>query len=164
MNYDHRESLPYWIISTAHLLEQRFNTAFAPLGITFRQAEVMVMLSVDGALSQIEVARRMGIEAPTLAGIVARMEAAGWIVRESCSTDRRKKLLRLTDRVGPLWAQIFDRALEVRGCLTDGVAAEKIQEMIDILEKMQGNLERREKRAKEEAPELADAAVTATAE
>ncbi len=140
MKYDHRESLPFWIISTAHALEVELNEVLAPLGVTFRQAEVLALLAVEGTLSQVEVARRMGVEAPTLAGIVARMEAAGWIVREPCATDRRKKLLRTTERVDPIWANVMERARHVRTRLVAGLTPDEVQEIIARLELLQNNL------------------------
>jgi MarR family transcriptional regulator for hemolysin len=149
LQYDHRQSLPYWIISTAHALEVEFNEVLAPLGITFRQAEVLALLALEGTLSQVEVARRMGVEAPTLAGIVARMEAAGWIVRESCPSDRRKKLLRATERVEPIWAQTVERAQQVRARLALGFTPEQIQGLIAALEMLYNNL-------KQDSPKVAE--------
>lgn len=140
LEYDHHESLPYWVISTAHALEHQLNEELAPLGITFRQAEVLTLLAMNGTLSQREVAQRMGLEAPTLAGIVARMEAAGWIVRDSCPGDRRKKLLRPTARVEPIWSQVLERARRVRSQVARGFTPEQVRAMIRSLEIMLSNL------------------------
>jgi MarR family transcriptional regulator for hemolysin len=151
LQYDHRQSLPYWIISTAHALEVEFNEVLSPLGITFRQAEVLALLALEGTLSQVEVARRMGVEAPTLAGIVARMEAAGWIVRESCPSDRRKKLLRATEQVEPIWAQTVERAQQVRARLAMGFTPEQVRELIAALEALYNNLKKDSPQAEEDA-------------
>lgn len=139
--YDPRESLPYWVITTAHALERELNEVLAPLGITFRQAEVLVCLALEGTLSQSDVARRMGIEAPTLAGIVARMERSGWIERESCPDDRRKKLLRPTRRVEPLWSEILGQARRVRVRAGRGFEPEQLRRLIDDLSAIQVNLD-----------------------
>jgi MarR family transcriptional regulator for hemolysin len=139
--YDPRESITYWVVTTAHALERHLNVVLRPLGITFRQAEVLVFLSTDGTMSQAEVAERMGIEAPTLAGIVGRMERNGWIVRESCPGDRRKKLLRPTPRVGPLWSQILEQARKVRSRAAAGFEPERLRRLIADLEAIQINLD-----------------------
>ena len=139
--YDPRESITYWVISTAHALERELNEVLAPLGITFRQAEVLVCLALEGTMSQSEMARRMGIEAPTLAGIVARMERNGWIVRDSCPADRRKKLLRPTPRVEPLWTQILDEARRVRARAARGIDSELLHQLIQGLSAIQVNLD-----------------------
>ena len=139
--FEHQESLPYWLIVTAHAIERVLNAELAPLGMTFRQAEILGLLAMEGALSQAQVAERIGVEAPTLAGIVARMETAGWIEREPCPRDRRKKLLRPTRRVEPIWAQILERGLLVRGRLTQGFSPDEVRDLIGRLECMLRNLD-----------------------
>ena len=142
LQYDYRESVPYWIITTAHLIERELNEVLSPLGMTFRQAEVLAAIAVEGRpMSQAEVAEKLGVEAPTLAGIVARMEAAGWIVRDSCPDDRRKKLIRPTERVYPVWQQVMERARGVRARLASGFSPHQIYALIAILEGMQNNLD-----------------------
>lgn len=140
LQYDFQRSPAYWILSTAHALEVEFNEVLAPLGITFRQLEVLALLAIEGTPSQVEVARRMGVEAPTLAGIVARMETAGWIAREYCPSDRRKKLLRATERASTIWEQAIERAHQVREQLMRGLTAGQIEELIRLLETISNNL------------------------
>lgn len=139
--YDPRVSITYWVIGTAHALERALNELLAPLGITFRQAEVLVCLALEGTMSQTEMARRMGIEAPTLAGIVARMERNGWIQRESCRHDRRKKLLRPTPRAEPLWSGILLRASLLRARASQGFEPAELTRLIENLAAIQVNLE-----------------------
>lgn len=139
--YDPRESITYWVITTAHALERVLNEVLAPLGITFRQAEVLVCLAMEGTMSQSEMARRMGIEAPTLAGIVARMERNGWIVRDACPSDRRKKLLRTTPRVEPLWSQILEQAALVRARASRDIDPDHLRRLIEGLTAIQSNLD-----------------------
>ena len=75
-----------------------------------------------------------------------RLEAAGWIVRESSSEDRRKKLLRPTPRVEPIWARVLERGLAVRARLARGFSPEVVRDMIATLEAMQQNLASREEK------------------
>jgi MarR family transcriptional regulator for hemolysin len=140
IQYDHHESVIYWIVSTAHALERVVNEELAPLGMTFRQAEVLAWLALDGPLSQVELADRMRIEAPTLAGIVERMERAEWIVRTPYPQDRRKKLLHPTERVEPVWARVMEAGLRVRARASAGHDAESVRQMIRMLEAIQKNL------------------------
>jgi DNA-binding MarR family transcriptional regulator len=141
IQFDTRESIAYWVISTAHALERNLNEVLKPLGITFRQAEVLVCLAVEGTMSQAEVARRLGIEAPTLAGIVSRMERNGWIVREGFPGDRRKKLLRPAAKVEPLWTEIMTQARQVRSRASQGFDPERLRRLMDDLAAVQANLD-----------------------
>ena len=82
-----------WVVSTAHAFRKALERELSQEGITFRQWEVLVWLSADGEQPQNELAEKMGIEAQTLGGIISRMERDGWLTRQSCSEDRRRKLI-----------------------------------------------------------------------
>jgi DNA-binding MarR family transcriptional regulator len=138
--YDPSESITYWILNAAHRLEHLLNEELRPLNMTLRQAEVLVLLALHGELSQVDLARHMGIEPPTLAGIAVRMEETGWIERSPCRTDRRKKLLRLTDRVVPIWSQMLERARNVRAQAGRGLTAEQLATLHLLLDRVHDNI------------------------
>ncbi len=96
LDYDFENSVGYWVFATAHALSCAMNEELAAHGITSRQWEVLACISHDGELSQSELAERMHIEAPTLVGVLDRMERDGWIVRITDDNDRRRKLIRPT--------------------------------------------------------------------
>ena len=124
----------------AHAYEQAMNEELAPRGITFRQCQVLAWLALEDDMSQAQLAERMRIEPPTLVGILDRMEREGWICRESCSTDRRRKLIRTQPKVRPVWSKIVACADRVRHRATDGLTPEELQQLKHLLEKVQGNL------------------------
>lgn len=140
IKYEYHESIIYWVITTAHALERAVNEELSPLGMTFRQAEVLAWLALEKSLSQAALAERMRIEAPTLAGIVERMERDGWIAREPCKRDRRKKLLRVTDQVEPIWEQVMQAGGRIRAKAGEGFDLEELQSLIRCLETIQRNL------------------------
>src|SRR5438309_9594861 len=96
-------------------------------GITVAQSKVLGWLSHDGELSQAELAERMRIEPPTLAGILDRMERDGWIERRPAPADRRRKVIRPTKKVDPVWNKIVQCARAVRARATAGVDADDLQ-------------------------------------
>jgi MarR family transcriptional regulator for hemolysin len=141
LRHDFEESIIYWVVSTSHQLQRVLNDEFAPLGVTYRQAEVLGWLAMEGGvLSQAELARRMQVAAPTLGGIVDRMERDGWIVRSASSEDRRKILLSPTARVEPVWDQIREVAQRVRTRATQGMSPERVRHLLDELAVVQDNL------------------------
>jgi MarR family transcriptional regulator for hemolysin len=141
LSFDPKDSITFWVITTAHALERHLNVVLKPLGVTFRQAEVLALLAIEGVMSQAELAKRMCIEAPTLAGIVNRMELSGWIVREACPNDRRKKLIRPTARAQPIWAEMLEQAYRVRSRAGHGFESERLRRLIADLAAVQANLE-----------------------
>ncbi len=142
LRYDFDQSLSYWVCSTAHAVERALNEELMPHGITYRQWQVLAWLALKGELSQTELADLMQIEAPTLAGIVDRMERDGWLVRRECPGDRRKKLISATERVEPVWETIAAAARRVRAVATGDYTPEQVSMLIGMLRTIQQNLGR----------------------
>ncbi len=140
LQFDFENSIAYWIFSTAHQLACTINEELAELGITHRQWEVLAWISFAGEMSQTELAAKMGIEAPTLVGVLDRMERDGWIVRVPSEVDRRKKLIRTTERVEPVWAQMLSRGAGIRMRCTKGLTEEQLVMLRQVLSQMRDNL------------------------
>lgn len=138
--FDFESSVGYWVLATAHQLVCAMNEQLQRLGITHRQWEVLAWLSFEQELSQTQLAERMGIESPTLVGVLDRMERDGWIQRVPSEVDRRKKIIHPTERVEPVWAQMVACGLKVRSQATAGVSPEELQTLHDVLAKIRENL------------------------
>jgi MarR family transcriptional regulator, transcriptional regulator for hemolysin len=138
--YDFENSLTFWVIQTAHAVERAFNEDLAPHGITLSQSKVLAWLAHDGELSQAELADRMRIEAPTLAGILDRMERDGWVERRPAPDDRRRKLVRATPQVDPVWAKIVQCARAMRARAVAGIDPDDVQRTMATLAAIQSNL------------------------
>jgi MarR family transcriptional regulator for hemolysin len=138
--YDFENSVGYWVVPTAHALERALNEELAPHGITFAQCQVLAWLALQGELSQAELAERMRVEAPTLAGILDRMERDGWVERRPAPGDRRRKLVRPTPQVEPVWARIVGCCRAVRARATAGIDPDDLRRTFDVLAAVQANL------------------------
>ena len=88
LHYDFEDSLGYWVCITSHALRRALNAELTREGISFRQWEVLAWIALEGELSQAQLAERLGIEAPTLVGILDRMERDGWLERVPCVEDQ----------------------------------------------------------------------------
>ena len=105
------------------------NEQLAAHDITYRQWVLLAYLSLLGReASQSELAERMGIEACTLVGVIDPMERDGWIQRVPDPSDRRKKLIRSTERVEPVWMKMAQCALQVRGKAAGRLAPEQLDQ------------------------------------
>lgn len=141
LQFDFEESLGYWICSTSHSLRRALNAELAREGITFRQWEVLAWIAMEGELSQAELAERLGIEAPTLVGILDRMERDGWLDRYACPNDRRRKRIRATEKAETLWARMVDCAHKVRARAKEGLSNDELEQLKAICERIRVNLE-----------------------
>jgi MarR family transcriptional regulator for hemolysin len=140
LEYDFEESVTCWVCLTSRALERALNEELEPHGITFPQWQVLGWLAFEGELTQSQLAERMRIEAPTLAGILDRMERDEWISRETDPADRRKKVVRPADRVQPVWAKIVAAARRVRARATRGMSPEEVELLHGLLVRMRDNL------------------------
>ena len=144
LEYDFENSVGYWICQASHLFQRAFNEELAPQGVTFRQAQVLGCLALEGRLSQTDLAERMGIEPPTLVGILDRMERDGWIRRGGDTSDRRRKLVEATLAAGPAWNKIVSAAKRVRTRATRGMTAAQLSQLKKLLGAVRENLQEAE--------------------
>ena len=140
--HDIEQSVGYWLTLATQGFHRAIGEEVAPHGITYRQSVVLAWLALEGELSQAELAAKMMVEPPTLVGILDRMERDGWITRNSCPSDRRKKLIRPTAAVEPVWDKIAESGRRVRARATEGFTDEEIETLRRLLHCVIRNLDR----------------------
>jgi len=82
-------------------------------GLRTGQELVIMLLGDSPGQSQAEITRWLGVEPPTTAKMLARLERAGFVQRVRSADDRRVVLVSLTEkgqsfhqRVGELWTEL----------------------------------------------------------
>lgn len=141
LKFDFEESVGYWLTLATQAFHRAVSEEVAPHGITYRQSQVLAWLVIEGELSQAELATKMMVEPPTLVGILDRMERDGWITRNSCPSDRRKKLIRATAAAEPVWEKIAECGRRVRARATAQLTSEEIRSLKDMLGRVLQSLE-----------------------
>ncbi|HEX6985379.1 MAG TPA: MarR family transcriptional regulator [Planctomycetaceae bacterium] len=140
LDREFEESLGYWIFTAAFAIETALNEELAPLGITHRQVQILGALAVHGEASQNELAEMMRIEPSGVVRLLDRMERAGWISRESDPADRRRKIVRPTEKAEPVWREIKARGLRARERGLRGLTEDQIATTRDVLRRIRQNL------------------------
>jgi MarR family transcriptional regulator, transcriptional regulator for hemolysin len=75
------------------------NLLLKPFGLNLSMRQVLVQLHRHPeGLMQKELARKLGIEEPTLARLLDQLEKKEWVKRIPCSDDRRCKHSKLTSK------------------------------------------------------------------
>lgn len=144
LEQDFEQSVGYWSHMVSRAFERALNEELAPYGITLRQCQVLGWLALEKELTQSQLADRLCIEPPTLVRILDRMEEAGWVARHAAADDRRKKLIRPTRRVKPVWDRILGCIRSVRARATQGIDPGDLKNARTVLTAMRQNLERAE--------------------
>lgn len=140
LEYDWESSVGHWVCSTSHALRRALGTHLAEEGMTLRQWEVLVWLSMNGDLSQAELAECMGIERHTLTGVLARMERDDWLARRCCQEDRRKNKLHPTEKAEAVWTRAVACCHQVRAQAVEGISFEELAQFKRTCDKIRQNL------------------------
>ena len=80
----------------ARAMAKQVDDRLRPLGVTASQLPVLAALKNGGRLTQKELAETTGVEQPSMAQLLARMERDGLVRREPSPSDRRSSLISLT--------------------------------------------------------------------
>jgi DNA-binding MarR family transcriptional regulator len=86
------------ITRIARALLKLNDTRLEPLGITASQLPVLAALKHGERSTQKELAQLTGVEQPSMAQLLHRMERDGLIRREPNAADKRSSLIALTDK------------------------------------------------------------------
>lgn len=138
--YDFESSIGYWLILAARAYQKAFDAELAPAQLTYRQAQVLGWLVLDGELTQVELADRMMIEPATLVGVLDRMQRDGLIRREPSASDRRKKVIQMTDGAGRVWGDVIACAKRLRATATAGLSDTQVRNCFRTLQTIMQNL------------------------
>jgi MarR family transcriptional regulator for hemolysin len=91
--------------------------------------------------SQTRLAARVGVEDPTMVATIDRLVKAGYMLRTPSATDRRVKLLSLTDEGWRIYAAVKSEAEVVRNEMLGNADPEILRVVTEFLESMQTDIE-----------------------
>src|ERR1700727_1128270 len=103
--------LSFLLSHTSHVLNTRLTAALAEIGMTVRGHCVLIH-ALPGELTQIELAKLSDLDKTTMVVTLDELEAAGRAERRPAATDRRARIVIVTQkgrRVAAAGEQIVDR-------------------------------------------------------
>ena len=92
-------------------------------------------------LSQRALADQLGVEGPSVVSMLDRLEQAGLVLRAPCPTDRRVKLVHLTDAGRELYAKVRKQANAFRASVLAGVEPEALAAATELMETLRARIE-----------------------
>jgi DNA-binding MarR family transcriptional regulator len=111
---------PFYAIARG--LQQRYRPLLGPLGLTYPQYLVMLVLWETDARSVGALAQHLHLDSATLTPLLKRVEAAGLVARTRDTADNRVVLISLTDAGRALRA----RAEDVPKRLVEGLGGREV--------------------------------------
>ncbi len=130
--------LCFALYSSSLAMTRLYKPLLEPLGLTYPQYLVLLVLWEQDAQSVGALGDRLFLDSGTLTPLLKRMQSAGWVQRERATDDERRVQVRLTDAGRALRDQacpLPPRLLSASGC-----AAQELQQLTQTLQALRGRL------------------------
>lgn len=125
---------------SARLWRQCLDRRLGHLGLS--QSQWLVLVKVPaGGLTQKVLADSVGVEGPTLVGLLDRLERSGWIERRVCEEDRRAKRVVLTPKAKKARAAVRKVASGLRRDVLAGIDKLRMEQCMAVLVEIKQRLE-----------------------
>lgn len=139
-SYDPERSFAALVTDIARLLRRNFNRRVRDHGLTQTQWQAIAYLRRWGDINQAALAELMEIQPISLARLVDRLEAAGWVERHPDPSDRRAVRLHLTDKAAPILEEMRAASTAFHDEALAGLNPAEREQVLDLLSRVKGNL------------------------
>ena len=133
----------FLVSDVTRLLRKVFDQRARRIGLSLAQARALIYLAHHEGINQCGLADLLEIQPITLARLLDRMGAAGWIERRADPDDRRVHRLYLSDKARPLSDQVLQLAAESRSEALAGFSDGEKDMVMGLLTRVHGNLFKR---------------------
>jgi MarR family transcriptional regulator for hemolysin len=131
---------------TARAWRQKLDERLKPMGLSQAKWRTLMHLSLAGdALTQAEIAARLGVEEPTVVTLLHRLERENWISRTNSALDRRCKMVVLGRRARGVISEINSSANTLRYELLADIPNADLQNCMKVLARIRDRAEKNDK-------------------
>ena len=128
--------LCFRLYTASRLVAGAYNPYFEPLGITYPQYLVLLVLWEKDQQPVNDIAKRLHLETNTVTPLLQRMEKAGFIVRKRGEKDTRQRIVSLTERAILMREKAKEIPLGLAEEITGYVLEEDLKAIIPVLDKL----------------------------
>lgn len=130
-----------WLLADAsRLIRKLADRRLGAIGLTRAQWQALGNLKRMGPMTQAALAEIMEVETATIARLIDRLEAAGWIARKAEAQDRRVKLVTMTDKATAIMDEVGVIGQKLRDDMLVDLSPPELDGMIDTLTKIKSRL------------------------
>lgn len=133
-------SLGYDICYTARKIYQFLSKEFKDFDITPEQFIVLVKLSENNGISQMELANRLDKDKNNIKAMVDNLNKKGYLIKKESETDKRAYSLYLTEKAKTTIPKIKEHEEEFLKALTSGIELKEAKIVDEILKKICKNI------------------------
>ena len=120
MEFSRTDSAAYLAGQLAKMFSRSLQERSANLGFSPGQFPVLLELWSGDGITQKELLDRLEVEQATLANTLSRMERDGLIARKTHPSDRRKQVIRLTEKANAMRSEAIIAATQADDALFAG--------------------------------------------
>ena len=137
MEYDFREAMKldnqlcFPLYAAARAVSSLYTPYLKPLGLTYTQYILFLVLWEKDGLTVGEICRRLMLDSGTLSPMLKKLRQQGYIEKRQSDSDERSYIITLTDIGRELQLQAKDIPLQVGKCVD--LAPEKVKHLYDLL-------------------------------
>ena len=137
--------LCFRLYTAARLTTGVYHPYLAPLGITYPQYLVLLVLWENGSLPVNDIARRLMLETNTITPLLQRMEKVALVKRTKGKEDSRQRIVSLTKK----GTALREQAKHIPECLSAEImkklgSADDIVRMVPVLDRLIDGLKQTE--------------------
>jgi Transcriptional regulators len=134
---DREYGFTYRMILVARRYRAMLDERLRPLGYGSARMEALSTIARSPEPSaQIAIAKRIGIEGPTLTRMLDTLEADGLVVRRQDPGDRRTKLIELTPDGKAALDEIMTVAHAFRASVLEGLSDKELNQVNEVTDKL----------------------------
>jgi len=126
----------------ARLFAKGLAARVEPLGLAPAQFMTLLELWDGDGLTQQDLRMRLDVEQATMANTLKRMERDGLITRRAHQSDKRARLVYLTDKARGLRDQALAAAAEQNANAMAGLSEAEHQQLIALMQQVIGRMQR----------------------
>lgn len=139
-NSEFRNLPGYNIHVVSHFLQNIYNEKLGEHGLTHAQSKVIFFLAKYGEQSQTELQNRLFIRPSSMNGIIESLLKHHRISKSPSAQDKRTKMIALTQDGHDLKESITEVIQTIEKQLTEGIAEEEVEHVVEVLQRMQENM------------------------
>ena len=140
MKRNMNDRVGYHIGVAAHFIQNNYNQKLAEFDLTVAQAKVLFMLVNYGDQLQSELQSRLYIKGSTMNGIVDSLLKKHLIEKMDSETDRRSKIILLTEKGKSLEETLWLETERMEEDLMKGFSHEEKHQLLTLLKRIKQNL------------------------
>lgn len=127
------DQLCFPLYACAKEVVRQYRKPLEPLGLTYTQYIVMMILWEHGEMTEGELGRIIRLDSGTLAPLLKRLERQGLINRQRPDTNENRLLLSLTEEGAALQEKAMAVPCQMQGCID--LSEEELLQLKQLLDK-----------------------------